>query len=65
MHQYVHHIWLYLLSVAHHHVGVDESEGVDDDFALHRLDGIDHDGNSPETRQKLTNANVNKLNKNK
>ena len=56
---------MYLLLVAHHHVGVDESEGVDDDFALHRLDGINHDGNSPEIGQKLTNANVNRLNKKK
>ena len=56
---------LFLLSVAHHHVGVDESKGVDDDFALHRLDGINHDGNSPEIGQKLTNANVKRLNKKK
>ena len=44
---------LFLLSVAHHHVGVDESKGVDDDFALHRLDGINHDGDSPEIGQKI------------
>ena len=37
---------------AHHHVRVDESEGVNDNFALHRLDGIYHNSNSPEIRLK-------------
>ena len=35
---------------AHHHVRVDESEGVNDNFALHGLDGIYHNSNSPEIR---------------
>ena len=39
---------------AHHHVWVDESEGVNDNFALHRLDGIYHNSNSPEIRLKMT-----------
>ena len=39
---------------AHHHVRVDESEGVNDNFALHGLDGIYHNSNSPEIRLKMT-----------
>jgi len=35
-----------------HHVGVDEAEGVDDDLALDRLDGIDDHGHRP-LRQRL------------
>ena len=28
----------------HHHVGVDQAESVDDDFAFDALDGVDNDG---------------------
>ena len=45
---------------AHHHVRVDESEGVNDNFALHRLDGIYHNSNSPEIRLKMTKLIVDK-----
>lgn len=32
------------LLAQHHHVGVDEAEGVDHHLALHRLDGVHHHG---------------------
>ena len=32
----------------HHHVRVDEPEGVDHDLALHRLDGVHHHRYGPE-----------------